>query len=520
MRWPQLRWPHLRKETILAAVGVMAAAVILVCVNILVARFYRRWDVTSSRLYTLADATKVTLHSLSEPVEVAVFLGRSDPLTASVRQMLEAYGAETRHLHARFVDPDQSPAEFLALQQKYGILTGKTEDGRVVTDATLVVARGDRHWFISTDDLVEYDDQQGRARPKLEQALTEAILNVQERRRQKMCFSKGHRELSVDDSSPIGLLEFRQRLDKNNFEVESIDLSPPMAKGSLAGCQAVVVAGAQVPFDATAAAKLQTYLQQGGGLLLLLSPMLDDDNRVRSSGLEPVSKLAGIEINRDFVFEADPGARLPAGSGESFFATPKRHAVTAGLAREGDPSGFRVLASSAQSLKNLDQRAAALLVTSDQAYSVRDLRWFLQAGEAPSKKRAESRGPLVLAMAAELAKPAGSPRGPRLVVVGTASVGWSRNWRDPTLLGGRVFTESAVSWLAARPALVSVPEKPSHPIGLTLTEKSLSEVWRYVLLYMPGSAAVLGFYVMLRRRSLERRRRDRDSAQSQQEPRA
>ncbi|HEX3855345.1 MAG TPA: hypothetical protein VHW01_30490, partial [Polyangiaceae bacterium] len=58
-----------------------------------------------------------------------------------------------------------------------------------------------------------------------------------------------------------------------------------------------------------------------------------------------------------------------------------------------------------------------------------------------------------------------------------------------------------------RPTLVSVPEKTAHEVGLSLSEGSLSEVLRYVLIYMPGCAAALGVFVMLRRRSIEKKSR-------------
>ncbi len=52
-----------------------------------------------------------------------------------------------------------------------------------------------------------------------------------------------------------------------------------------------------------------------------------------------------------------------------------------------------------------------------------------------------------------------------------------------------------------------MPEKQGHDVGLALTEESLSEVLRYVLVYMPLSAAALGAFVMLRRRGKEKRSR-------------
>jgi hypothetical protein len=493
-----------------SALGVAAAAVIAVMVNILVARFYKRWDWTSAGLYSLSQATRDSLHELREPVEIIVFLSASDPLTLSVRHLLSAYGAETRQLRARYVDPDRNPAEFLALQQKYKLLAGKTEDGRVVTDASIVVARGERHWFITTNDIIVYDEKDGRARPKLEQALTEGIRNVLERDKAKICFSAGHQEISIDDGGPTGLAELRFRLEKNNYDVEAIDLAAPGKQAPLTPCRVLVVAGPEVAFEAKTSQRVVEYLKGGGNVLLLANPVLDEDNRIRPTGLDPIGRAGGLEFNADFIIEQDQSLRVPTGLGETYFATPVSHDITRGLIKDDEKVEFKVMISAAQSM-----RAAAggspspLLRTSATAFSLKDIRPFVEDGRAVTQGPADPRGPFDVAMAAELPKPRGSKEkhGPRLVVVGTANVAWGRNWREPTLLGDRHFMESTMSWLAARPAIVSVPEKASHAVGLSLTEESLGQVLRYVLIYMPATAALLGGIIVYRRRVTERRSR-------------
>jgi hypothetical protein len=60
--------------------------------------------------------------------------------------------------------------------------------------------------------------------------------------------------------------------------------------------------------------------------------------------------------------------------------------------------------------------------------------------------------------------------------------------------------------------MISVPEKPEREVGLSLSEESLGEVMRYVLLYMPGAAGLLGAFVLLRRRNLERAARRSEPA--------
>jgi nitrate reductase gamma subunit len=84
---------------------------------------------------------------------------------------------------------------------------------------------------------------------------------------------------------------------------------------------------------------------------------------------------------------------------------------------------------------------------------------------------------------------------------------WNRNFQDPALYGNRRLIENAISWVAAHPVMISVPEKPERDLGLSLSEESLGEVARYVLLYMPGSVALIGAFVLLRRRNVEKRSR-------------
>jgi hypothetical protein len=498
-----------RRARAFSVAGVLAAGVIAVCGNVLVNRFYKRWDWTSASLYTLSEPTLETLHSLPDPVDVIVFLSASDPMRLSVEHMLAAYGAETKLLKPRFIDPDRSPAEFLAMQKQYGIVAGKTEDGRVVTDAAIVLSRAGQRWYVTTDDMIVYDEKDNRSRPALEQALTAGIRNVLSKEKTLICFTTGHQEISADDGGPHGLAELKFRIQKDNYTTKSVDLVSPDKSESLEGCRVVVVPGPDVAFTQPAAKRLEAYFAAGGNLFLLLNPVLDDGNRIRESGLERLTEMAGMELGSDFVVERDPELRLPQGLGETYFAVPKPHDITAGLFHDDQPR-LRPEFSAAQSVRPThDSMAKPLAVTSKDAFSVKDIRPFVDEGHAVEKHAGDATGPLAVAMASERPLPAGSKEkhGPRMVVTGSANVAFSQAWRDATLLGNRVLVESALAWLAAKPAVVSVPEKPSHPAGLSLTEDSLGEVARYVLLYMPGSALVLGMLILLRRRQTERRSR-------------
>lgn len=494
----------------LAAAGVVAAAVIAVCANVLVSRFYARWDWTSRDLYTLSPATVETLRQLDAPIEVVVFLSQSDPLTVSVRHMLDAYGAETRMLRPRFVDPDRDAAEFLALQESLGVrVEGKTEDGRLVTDASIVLTREQKRWFLTTSDIFAYDDE-GRVKSKLEQSLTSGIRNVVGEEKSRICFSTGHGEISSDDGGPQGLAELRFRLEKNNFESRVVDLTEPERELPLAECSLLVVAGPEEPFQKKTTDRLVDYLVRGGNVFLFLNPQLDDEVRIRSTGLERLAAKGSILLGDDFVIEESSSRRLPMGLGETFLATPKQHAITRGLV-DLDEVLVDVLVSSSQSMSAGEGkvRPVTLLATSQESYAVSDIRPFVEENQPLEKGPNDKTGPLAVAMAAELPKPAGSEaaNGPRIVVAGSANLAWGRNWREPGGIGARVFVESAVSWLAARGTILDIPEKPAQEAGMRLTEESMNDVLLYVLLYMPGASLVIGFAVLYRRRSVERKSR-------------
>jgi outer membrane protein OmpA-like peptidoglycan-associated protein len=488
--------------------GVVAGALLLANVNVLGARWYKRWDFTSDKLYSLSQPTRELLTGLQQPVDVSVLLSKGDPLLVSVRHMLEAYGAVTRQLRVTYVDPDRSPAEFLALQQKYQILAGKADDGRIITDAVIVFAQDQKHWFVTSEELVHFDEDSGRSRPALEQALSSALDNVRRTEKAKLCVTTGHREPTLDDVGPEGLSELKQRLLKNNYDVQSVDASSP--KASFSDCVAVVVPTPELEFGTDEAKRLADYVRGGGSALLLLGPTLGDSPQVRGTGLEPVLEQAGVALERNVVFEQDEAMRLPRGSGELFFAKLRAHPITRGVLHDDDKLSSRVLVVQARAL-SVNSGAALLLESSDQAVALKDLRPLDGSGRPNDVTAGAQHQTFGLAAARELPLAAGSKaaHGARLFVTGASNLAWNRNFQDPSLYGNRRLIENAVSWAAARPSMISVPEKPEREVGLSLSEESLGEVLRYVLLYMPASAGLIAAFVLLRRRNLERQSRHR-----------
>ncbi|MGK3981664.1 GldG family protein [Sorangium sp. So ce136] len=516
-------------EKLSASVGIIAAMVLAVLVNLLVARHYRRWDWTQGGLYTLSDATVSTLRALEEPIRVYVLLSEGDPLTLSVRHLLDAYRAETSRIEVEVTNPDRRPAEFLALQQRYGVVAGKTEDGRIVTDAAIIVARGDRPHFLTASDLVEVEDEDDlRARPRLEQALTGAIRSVLRSDRPLVCFASGHGEKSVDAGGAGGLAALKDRLNKNNYEVvefgggrgghdhgddEEADAAPkePAPEVDLDRCRVLVLAEPSQPVPPRDVARYRAFVERGGSALIAVGPVPDEsDQRYVDLGLSGLLAAAGVELRSDFVFELDPKLRSTQGFGETFSPIVKPHPITEALVKAADLGLGPVLtvASSLAPTRSGPVAPAPLLVTSDRAFGMVDFFGWARDPSEPKPRDGDHPGPLTVAYAAELPKPAGSSaaHGPRVVVVSSPGVLYGANWQSPELRGTAVFVESALSWLAASPPMLDIPDKPAVTAGLRLSEDSLAGIFRYVIVYMPLAAAFLGLAVHLSRRGSERRR--------------
>ncbi len=502
--------------------GVAAAMFVAVVLNVLGARHWRRWDWTKGGLYTLSDATRATLHGLPDRVEIWLLTGSEEPLGQSLKQLLTSYASETDKLDLHYVDPDKDTFALLDVQKRFNIEAGKAENGRVVTDAVMVVARGERHWFLSPSDMVEVTDAEDtRAKPKEEQAITLAIRSVLEGEKAKLCFTAGHGELSLADGGPEGLGFLKDFLAKDNYEAVAVDTTEPNTHAPFTGCSVVVVAGPRGAFGKEEAARLRTYLMSGGSALVAVSPIVGADAAaMETPGLgEPLTPF-GVELDEDVVIEADPKLRTP-GQLAAFFVTAKAHPVSGALVKDGNREPPKVMVGigikDARILTRSMHRAGGgaaqgaalasdLLVTSDSAFGVTSIvganAW---PDEGPERKPTDLPGPLVIAMASERPKVSPSAsRGPRVVVVGTASMLLEHNWHEPIPVhGAAFFMENAISWLAARPGILDVPDKATVPAGLRISDDSRLAIRRYVLLYMPLAGALLGLAVWLRRRSTE-----------------
>jgi hypothetical protein len=485
---------------VMGAAAVFAAGLLLAEVNLLSSRHFFRTDVSEGGKYTLTHNTRKLVEHLKHPVKITVLLGAADAHLLEVQHTLTAYRAISPLIEVDHVDPDRDTAEFLHLSRKFDLGAQAAEDGGVVAEAALMVQSRKQTWFIRAGQLSSMDSE-GGVSLRIEERLTDAIARVQESEKSRICFVTGHGEHSIEDGGPEGLLELGRRLTRSNLLAERVPLDVPDPQAAIASCDALAVMGPARPWPPEHEKVLLERIQRGAHAVFFLDPLVDEEGRIGKSGLENVLREVGAIADPAFVLETAPELRLPSGIGEAFFATPKTHPLTVGLTTDSARLDSRVVLVASQPVRSVPGSATVtVLESSPRAVSINDLT---SAGTGtPDEGKTYS-----LALAGELPTKESSARR-RVVIAGTSNVAQNRSFRDPALYGSRRFTENTFSWLTQRPALVSVRERAPVRAGLKLTEESLNDLMRYVLIYMPLTAIFAGVFVLTRRRRKEEKSRE------------
>lgn len=465
--------------------GVLLLAVLLVIVNYFGWKYYKRFDWTSSQLYSLSDKTKNVLKGLNRDVDFIVFMSpdQQRDLYQPTNELLQRYGAASRHVHVKFLDLEKNPLEAQSLSQQYG-----------VTTQGVVVASGKDKRVISSADLADIDSTSGEPRItgyKGEQLFTSAILQLSEGRKPKILFTTGHGERSLDDQQGNGGLALAQQLlGRDNF-----DLSEWASLGKSAvppGTDLLVIAGPTSTFLQPELDAFSAYLNGGGRMLVLLDPaLLPGGGGLVKTGLEGWLARYGIKAGQDIV--VDPAATLPfMGPETMYISSYGEHPITKAFAGAQVP----VLLSLVRSMAGGNApgiKITELMRTSPRGWGETDLAHL----DRTAKDAADVAGPVPVGVVAESAATAPGKKPMRLAAIGDSDFAGNQllQANQPNAL----LLANTLNWLVEREALLGIPPKKTEQVRLTLTGDEIRKVY-FVAALLPILSIVLGGYVFSRRR--------------------
>ncbi len=466
--------------------GVLLIAALLVIVNYFGNKYHKRFDWTSSSLYTLSEKSENVVRDLKKDVDFIVFLQPADELYEPVRELLSQYDAASQRVKVRYVDPQRDRMEAERLIQQYQI-----------SGLGVVVASGKDKRVIPSNDLAEMDFsgmQMGQA-PTLsgfkgEQLFTGAILQLGEGKKPKLIFTTGHGERSLDDQGPEGLAGIQQILGADNFDVEEWS-----ALGKTAvppGTDLVVIAGPRSPFLQPELSALAAHLNGGGRVLALIEPTL---GQTEGTGLTPTGFEAwlaqfGVRLGTDIVI--DPPKTIQGFTAATLYTEDYGdHPVTNALSQARLPVLFSVARSVARN-ETEGLTITELARTTGEGWGETNLSALAEVERGDT----DVPGPVSLGVAVEAEK--GQGRKMRLVVFGDSD--FATNQLIQANSPNQILLSNALNWLVAREALLAIPPRKTEQVRLNLTQEQGYKVYAIALFLLPVLAAAAGIVVWSRRR--------------------
>jgi ABC-type uncharacterized transport system involved in gliding motility auxiliary subunit len=454
----------------LSLVSVLTVLAILVGLNYVASRQYKRWDLTSSKQYELSDQTRRVLQTLKEPLRLVVF-ARPDEF-ARFRDQLEEYQHESRQVTVEYVDMDKDVL--------------RAREYQINAYGTVAAVIGKK---------IE------RATGTGEQELTTAIIRALQGQTRKAYFVSGHGERDPKSADErIGMNLIAGALGGDNLTVEGISLvqTPELP----ADAAVAIVAGPTLDYLPQEIEALRKYLNRGGKLLAMIDPVVGSEAKPITNLLAFVREW-GFDVGDNVVIDPRNGLLVPASEYPGHAITERFNLVSAfSVARSVEP-----LATPPQG-----RTPQKVVQSGDQSWAETDTAALTQENSRPEFDPAKDRqGPITLMSALSIPapqppaaeKPAAqgesAPPAPetRMVVVGDADFGSNGTVR---FLGNADLFLNTVNWLVQQENLISIRPKAPDDRRITLTDDQYPLIWIFTILVLPGAVMLAGVYTWWRRR--------------------
>ena len=494
-------------------VNVMVQVALLIflalMVNYLGFEHYRRWDFTRDKKFELSDKTKRFLDSMKGKARVTVFFSANNPIANDVQTLLTEYQyAAKGKLDVENIDPERNFSRAKEVFDKY----------KVVTDESLLILDYDgRNKTVKSSEMAEIDpgnpmlgEQPKIATFKGEQALTSALMDLVEGKKNAIGYVLGHKEPSIADAPPPPPLLVQQQpqtpgspvsvlktfIENENIKFQELTLSevdaiPPEVK-------TVFIDGPQYDFSDREMKLLRAFWEKQGRVLLLLDPA------ARTPKLNAFLNEMGVRVNDDRLMAMmktgiQEIARVRDVVGRYLPDSP----ITKRL---GDVRGMFVGGTSSITLE--DQRVQPANIKLQPLIQAQKGYWaetdYNSTDAAKMQENATRNSGVVINFAASVEK-GGSvdervqTNSSRMVVVTNASfVQDAALTQDQQALD---FISASVNWLMNREQLIGIAPKVPKTLTFTLDEKALSNLRWIILVLMPLVPAVIGAAVWWRRRA-------------------
>jgi ABC-type uncharacterized transport system len=485
-------------------IQVTILLLIAVMVNYLGFEHYRRWDLSRDKKFALSDKTKRFLQSMPGKARVTVFFLPNNPLTEDVQGMLTEYQYSAKgKLDVENINPERNLSRAKELLDKYKVVTG--ED-------LLILDYDGRNKTVKASEMAEVD--QGNPMlgdpPKVtafkgEQALTSALMELVEGKKNTIGYVLGHKEPPITEPPPTAMSAegtispihvVKTFIENENIAFQDLNLFdvgavPPELK-------TILINGPQYDFSDREMKLLHDFWEKQGRILLLLDP------GAKTPKLNAFLFELGLKVNDDRLMAMVKTGIQEVGLLRDVQARflgdnpiTKRLAEARGIF----PGGSCSLALEPERVHSANVRLQPLVQAEKGYWAETD---YNSGDQAKFQEDALRNGDAIHTIAVSIEKGGSADErvqanSSRMVVVSNATfIQDVAINQDQQALD---FISGAVNWLLNREQLIGIAPKVPQTLIFNLDQNALKNLRWLILLFLPLVPAVLGLIVWWRRRA-------------------
>lgn len=287
------------------SLAILVAIVVLV--NFVGSEFFKRFDLTSEKRYTLTESTRELLKGLDDEIYLKVYLqGDFNPaftrLRNETREILDEFRAYSdNQIQYEFITPGEglTKEETTNIEKQLfdkGIIPEEVTDRQkdkttqtLIWPGAIVSYKGsETAWQIFTrQEGISPEESINNSVEELEYSLTNAIRKLQRNRKPEVTFIQGHGELDT-----VQQYRFMQALSEY-YRVNQTPLNGKLR--ALQGSDAIVISQPDSVFSDKDKFIIDQYIMNGGKVLWLIDPLDVNTDSLRNGFTLGLTRPLGID---------------------------------------------------------------------------------------------------------------------------------------------------------------------------------------------------------------------------------
>ncbi|WP_333693758.1 gliding motility-associated ABC transporter substrate-binding protein GldG [Flavobacterium sp.] len=315
--------------------SVFIILTILVLLNVLGSFFYKRFDLTHDKRYTLSQSTIELIQSIDEPVFIDIFLDGNFPpefkrLQNETRQLVEEFKAYNSNLIVQFTNPleDESQAEqYRAELIKLGFTptninsTKKGKKELIQIFPWAIANRGEKS--VRVPLLVNNfgnspSENINKSVQLLEFTFADALTKLNPKTKKKIAVLTGKGELQPKYMADY-LMELKEYYQLGEFNLDSLQDNPSKVIANLKRFDALIIPKPTEPFTDSEKYIVDQYIMNGGKSLWLMDKVVMDIDSLQNQENATIAYPRDLNLD-DLLFKY--GIRVNPSLVQDLLSTP------------------------------------------------------------------------------------------------------------------------------------------------------------------------------------------------------